>query len=183
MTFKSNLKRLLVDKGFNNKSLSLKAGLNETAVRDILQRRKNDPRLDVLEKLATALDVAPSVLAGYSLAITLDESFLCLTLPDGRLAHYHPTAIGDTTFEGINILAQIGKLSPALYELSSIGRQDVLYPVDYNGDRGIPIAYNKENAWNTGSIYQKDAHHNCKLIGIVRWISIPFNKQLALNVI
>ncbi len=42
-------------RGFNQKSLARKAGLNETGVRDILQGKSRHPRHDTIEKIAGAL--------------------------------------------------------------------------------------------------------------------------------
>ncbi len=42
--------------GFNQKSLARAAGLNETAVRDILIGKSRHPRHDTVQKIATALD-------------------------------------------------------------------------------------------------------------------------------
>ncbi len=44
--------------GFNQKSLAREAGLNETAVRDILIGKSRHPRHDTLQKLAAALGCA-----------------------------------------------------------------------------------------------------------------------------
>jgi phage repressor protein C with HTH and peptisase S24 domain len=46
------------------KSLSKRAGLNETFVRDLLEGRSRNPRADSLEKLAKALDCAVGDLTG-----------------------------------------------------------------------------------------------------------------------
>ncbi|MFN7038177.1 MAG: helix-turn-helix domain-containing protein [Alphaproteobacteria bacterium] len=50
-----NLKRLMQEKGYNMKSLSLAAGLNETAVRDILKSRVASPTYATLNRLAKIL--------------------------------------------------------------------------------------------------------------------------------
>ena len=52
-----NLKRLMEARGYgrNKMKLSLDAGLNETAVRDILTGKSKDPRNSTLQALATAL--------------------------------------------------------------------------------------------------------------------------------
>jgi len=43
--------------GLSPKSLSKKAGLNETFVRDLLEGRSRNPRADSLQKLARGLDL------------------------------------------------------------------------------------------------------------------------------
>src|ERR1700743_1870546 len=57
-----NLRALMEQKNFNPRSLSLKAGLNATAVRDMLEGRSRFPRYDTATALAEALGVTPSVL-------------------------------------------------------------------------------------------------------------------------
>lgn len=50
--------------GLNAKSLSKRAGLNETFVRDLSQGKSRNPRADSLDKLATALGCTVSDLTG-----------------------------------------------------------------------------------------------------------------------
>ncbi len=50
--------------GFNPRSLSLRAGLNSTAVRDMLEGRTKFPRYDTTRALASALGTTPAVLMG-----------------------------------------------------------------------------------------------------------------------
>lgn len=50
--------------GLNPKSLSKKAGLNETFVRDLLEGRSRNPRADSLQKLAKSLDCTVGELTG-----------------------------------------------------------------------------------------------------------------------
>ena len=51
----SELKRRMAAAGLSQKRLALAAGLNETAVRDIVAGRSRHPRHDTLEKLGAAL--------------------------------------------------------------------------------------------------------------------------------
>ena len=51
----SELKRRMAAAGLSQKRLALSAGLNETAVRDIVAGRSRHPRHDTLEKLAAVL--------------------------------------------------------------------------------------------------------------------------------
>ena len=79
--FKKNLRALLEErKGSTNpKQLSLKAGLGETAIRDILQNRSSSPKLETIEKIAGALNVPvyrliPSMIdQSYEEIATLEE--------------------------------------------------------------------------------------------------------------
>lgn len=59
-----NLRFLMDAKKMNPRSLSLKAGLNATAVRDMLEGRAKFPRYDTVEALAEALEVTPAQLMG-----------------------------------------------------------------------------------------------------------------------
>ncbi len=55
--------RLLMDKqGLNPRSLSLKAGLNATAVRDMLDGRSRFPRYDTIQAMADVLETTPALL-------------------------------------------------------------------------------------------------------------------------
>ena len=57
------------DKGLNNRSLSLAADLNETAVRDLLNKVE-DPRIGTLLRLAEALDCSPYELLGGNVPLS-----------------------------------------------------------------------------------------------------------------
>lgn len=50
--------------GLNAKSLSKKAGLNDTAIRDIVEGRSKNPRHDTVQKIARALGCTASDLLG-----------------------------------------------------------------------------------------------------------------------
>jgi transcriptional regulator with XRE-family HTH domain len=57
--------RLLMDKhDLNPRSLSLKAGLNATAVRDMLDGRSRFPRYDTIKAMAEVLETTPALLMG-----------------------------------------------------------------------------------------------------------------------
>lgn len=56
------LRSLMLARGFNPRSLSLEAGLNPTAVRDMLEGRTRFPRYDTAMALSQALGVTPSQL-------------------------------------------------------------------------------------------------------------------------
>lgn len=59
LEFKNNLTEILKQRKdkISAKTLSLKANLGETAVRDILQGRSNSPKLETVHKLSKALNV------------------------------------------------------------------------------------------------------------------------------
>lgn len=50
-----NIEKLMRQNGLSQKGLAVKAGLNETAVRDILRGRSKDPQLSTLRALASVL--------------------------------------------------------------------------------------------------------------------------------
>ena len=64
----SNLRRLMDENGYNPRSLSLKAGLNATAVRDMLEGRSRFPRYDTAKSLAEALGTTPAILMNDDLS-------------------------------------------------------------------------------------------------------------------
>lgn len=68
-----NLRLLMESAGHNPRSLSLKAGLNATAVRDMLEGRTRYPRYDTVEALAAALETTPSGLMGGPLNLNQDN--------------------------------------------------------------------------------------------------------------
>lgn len=53
--FKNRLRRLRDKRGFNNRSLSVAAGLGDTAVRDVLHGKSVEPRYSTIRCLAGAL--------------------------------------------------------------------------------------------------------------------------------
>ncbi len=57
-----NLRALMEEQGYNPRSLSLRAGLNATAVRDMLEGRSRFPRYDTAKALADALSTTPALL-------------------------------------------------------------------------------------------------------------------------
>lgn len=61
-TLVRNLKRLMELRGVNAHELAAKAGLNPTAVYDIMSGKARSPKLETVAKLAAALSVSPSAL-------------------------------------------------------------------------------------------------------------------------
>lgn len=59
-----NLQNLLAEREMNPRQLSLLAGLNATAVRDMLSGRAKSPRYDTLQAIARVLDTTPAYLMG-----------------------------------------------------------------------------------------------------------------------
>jgi transcriptional regulator with XRE-family HTH domain len=57
-----NLRRLMDEQGMNPRSLSLRAGLNATAVRDMIEGRSRSPRYDTVQAMADALQTTPAIL-------------------------------------------------------------------------------------------------------------------------
>ena len=76
--FKARLRFFMRENGFNPTSLSKKAQLNATAVRDILEHDGTpNPRIDTFVKLCRALGVKPSQLSP-------DLEKLCVAHPAGK---------------------------------------------------------------------------------------------------
>ncbi len=59
-----NLQQLLEEREMNPRQLSLLAGLNPTAVRDMLSGRARYPRYDTLQAIARVLDTTPAYIMG-----------------------------------------------------------------------------------------------------------------------
>jgi repressor LexA len=59
-TVKRNLRRLMTKAGIGAKPLAKKARIGETAVRDILEDRSSNPRINTLSSIAAALEVSLS---------------------------------------------------------------------------------------------------------------------------
>lgn len=78
----ANLRFLMQVRRLNSRRLSLMAGLNSTAVRDILEGRTQYPRYDTVQSLARVLDVTPTQLMGP-------------TIPDLETATYEASSEDD----------------------------------------------------------------------------------------
>lgn len=59
--FARNLRKMREDKGFSQEELADEAGLHRTYI-GLLERRKYDPSIKTIEKLASALEVEPASL-------------------------------------------------------------------------------------------------------------------------
>lgn len=59
-----NLRMLMEKHDYNPRSLSLAAGLNATAVRDMLDGRSRFPRYDTIQSMAAVLHTTPALLMG-----------------------------------------------------------------------------------------------------------------------
>lgn len=57
-----NLRRMMDEQGLNPRKLSLLAGLNATAVRDMIEGRSRFPRYDTVQSLANTLGTTPAQL-------------------------------------------------------------------------------------------------------------------------
>lgn len=66
-----NLQRIMAEKGWNAAALSLAAGLNRRAVKDILESRAVSPKLSTVFKLASALPCDPGELIGLGSRVSL----------------------------------------------------------------------------------------------------------------
>jgi len=59
--FAENLKRVRTQQGISQENLALKAGVERTYI-GLLERKKNSPTIDMVEKLAKVLKVRPDEL-------------------------------------------------------------------------------------------------------------------------
>ena len=66
----ANLRAFMEARQFNPRSLSLRSGLNPTAIRDMLEGRTRFPRYDTVLAIATALDITPTQLMGENANIS-----------------------------------------------------------------------------------------------------------------
>jgi DNA-binding CsgD family transcriptional regulator/lambda repressor-like predicted transcriptional regulator len=62
----NNLLRLMSERGLKARGLSIQAGLNPTAVRDILKGRSRFPRYSTIVALANVLKVTPEILMRHN---------------------------------------------------------------------------------------------------------------------
>lgn len=60
-TVAGNVKRLRLERGYTQEELSARAGINRNYT-GMIERRERSPTVDVLEKLAKALDIDPVAL-------------------------------------------------------------------------------------------------------------------------
>lgn len=122
-----NLRVLMALKGFNPRSLSLTAGLNATAVRDILEGRARSPRYNTIQALANALQVTPAQLMASTAPDAPDEDEQDLRQDDLNLLteiiarlqettedRKHPLAPRDFAAMAMTIYRQVQTQTPGL---------------------------------------------------------------------
>ena len=85
--FARELTRRMKAAGLTQKALALKAGLNETAVRDIRGGRSKHPRHDTIEKLAVALNCPVMALLAPGTADAVSSPAGSAPAPEGRRSH------------------------------------------------------------------------------------------------
>jgi len=73
-SFRTNLLRLMAEKGMNAAELSRRAGLNARAVKDIEERRTISPKVSTVFALAKALGADPGEMLGLGPRIDLAPS-------------------------------------------------------------------------------------------------------------
>lgn len=67
---RQTIEQAMAEKGFSRRSLSAKAGLSESAIRDLLTRVDN-PGIGTLRRIAEALDMASDQLTGAGLEVPI----------------------------------------------------------------------------------------------------------------
>ena len=98
-TWLRNLQQLLAEREMNPRQLSLLAGLNPTAVRDMLSGRARYPRYDTLQAIARVLGTTPAFIMGdattqQDLRQSPDSSLQHLELLTEIIARLQETADG-----------------------------------------------------------------------------------------
>lgn len=97
-----NIERRMRAAGMTQKGLALKAGLNETAVRDILQGRSKDPQLSTIISLARVLDCPVDALYGDAANGGLYDRTRAF-VHDPSSGHHAEEAAGMMTVEEIDL--------------------------------------------------------------------------------
>ncbi|WP_386684602.1 helix-turn-helix domain-containing protein [Loktanella sp. R86503] len=72
-TFRKNLKALRLEKGFNARQLSERAGLGERNVKDIEEGRSQSPKISTVFSLAKALDADPAEMMGLGTRVKINS--------------------------------------------------------------------------------------------------------------
>lgn len=111
-----NLARLTVLKGVSQTELAATAGLGTAYVNQLLTGRRKSPSLDVLERLASALQVATAVLidrrlSDVELRTELSQGALRAALAAGidhpKFTRFRDTDLAPVTVEGWQRLARV----------------------------------------------------------------------------
>ena len=138
--FTSELRRRMEAGGFNQKSLARAAGLNETAVRDILIGKSRHPRHDTVQKLAAALDCTAGELIdpGAAPALGLDLAGELVFVPTYEVS----AAAGDGII--IDVEYETGRLAFRQDWLRSVtaARTENLAVITVHGDSMFPTLAN-----------------------------------------
>jgi transcriptional regulator with XRE-family HTH domain len=171
MKYKQNIKRYRDKHGFNNKTLAIAAGLGETAIRDILQKTKNDPRVGTIYKIANALGV--SVFDILEDTHIIDENkksssdkTSCFTMANGKTVDVRTIDSYDRTPLGHPILCNIdNNLKICIMKL--LGVQLVLNEVIHLGELGPDCPYTSKDSWDSGLVSLHEREYKCDILGVV----------------
>ena len=135
------IRRRMTASGFNQKSLARAAGLNETAVRDILIGKSRHPRHDTVQKLAASLGCPVMALlepgAGHKMGAPADAAAL-----DDELVFVSTYEVSAAAGEGIVIDHEYktGRLAFRRDWLRGVtsATTDLLAVITVNGDSMYP---------------------------------------------
>lgn len=151
------------------------AGLSGSFIRDLKRGVKKSVSVEKLHALAQVFGVSVTHIideSGDDVNIA-GQSLIPVPIADGRIVHVidrdEPVAVSDETL----VAAKIGGEPMKLYEISSIGNMDVLYPIDIDGIRGAAVSYAQEDDWHTGTALLDGQPCKYHIQGVVRWISTP----------
>jgi transcriptional regulator with XRE-family HTH domain len=182
MFYRQKIQEYRDAKGFNNKSLSLAAGLSETAVRDILAKPESSPRLKTLTSLASALGVSIVDLLGIQEPPSAGES--PIYLDNGLIAVVMSPQAYDTGGRPVISLMVTGRIEgegDRLYETGILGRQLLVYPINELREKGTALAFYPSDTWYNGTVEINNSSSNFRITGVVRRLSIPCNSQHVLG--
>lgn len=135
MSLQNRLEQALEHRNIKPKTLSLKAGLNETAIRDILKGRSQNPRTDTVRKIAEALHIRPEWLLNGFGAMSEDApqtghfSENALTPKHGKIPVYSTPSFDALWGYRFDFSAPVD-FAPALPLLDNVPKAYALYTAD-----------------------------------------------------
>ena len=161
--------------GLSAAKASKDAGLSSSFIRDLKRGVKKSVSVEKLQALAAVLGVTVSYILkeeGHPLSLSKDN-LTAVAIPDGRVVHI--AALSETIHitDGTPVVAQVGNLPPDLYQVSTFGSVDVLYPMHTDGSLGPAVTYDPGDEWHTGSALLDGQPCRYRIMGVARWISAP----------
>ncbi len=153
---RTRIKELMQKEGLSQKALSLKASLNETAIRDILKDRVKNPRADTLKAIASVLNVSVEYL-----------------IEEQTSSHYPSTPLGDLVYSKAIISNQ--HMQPSTYIEKKQEEVVGLKPAKYK-NKNVFAATVEDHSVN--QIYPKGSRLFC--VPLEEWARPLKSKQRVL---